>query len=586
MKTNRSLPILILLMFALLLPAAAPAENAEALGSPMPDFTVTATDGSVFTLSEVLKDKEAVLVKIFATWCGPCLAEFPVLNELYETYGDRVGFVALSGWPEDTPEVLAQYVQDNGITFPVARDEGDVSSWLDVTAYPTLAVVDRFGNVCLLTVGAHLSADPFVRLFDVLLSEDYTQTVLFDDMPEPEAPADPGEKALSDALNLPGGTLVFRTPDGTWPMLPDTADGRVCVIPSNLEAEGYPAAVACSLVSAEGDALVFDFATDTEAAIDLLTLYVDGASVKSFGGTHGWTRWAVPLEAGEHTVIFAFLHVPSAPDAASVYLSGVGLLSGDEAAAALSALPELPVADEFRFTVLTPGSRPVVFNDPEGFLSSYLGDYTACVVNDESATVRTDITAETDPESAFLSSDYDGCLVSIASCLNPEGDAYVAATWLDSLATTSYPYTVVSFYPSLESASADPYNRRCLLLFRDEENLEAFVEQFADVLGEDPWRYADDPADPAAESGQITYTVLFTDADGNPVPGCAVNFCTSDSCQLVFADEQGEAVLTGDPYPYHVQVVIVPEGYAFDLTQEFTLDAGGETLRLTLTQEQ
>ncbi len=125
MKTKRSFPVLILLLVALLLPAAAPAENSGALGNPMPDFTVTAADGSVFTLSEALKEKDAVLIKVFATWCEPCLAEFPVLSSLYEAYGDRVGFIALSGWEGDTPDVLAQYAAENGIRFPVARDEGN-----------------------------------------------------------------------------------------------------------------------------------------------------------------------------------------------------------------------------------------------------------------------------------------------------------------------------------------------------------------------------------------------------------------------------------------------------------------------------
>ncbi len=452
--------------------------------------------------------------------------------------------------------------------------------------------MDRFGNVCLLTVGAHLSGAPFIRLFDILLDDSYTQTTVFDDMPEPTPPENPGDEALSAALNLPGGTLSFHTPDGMWPMLPDTADGRVCVTPSNLDAEGYPSAMVFDFVSGEDDALTFEFTTETEAAVDLLTLYIDGGIVKSFGGSHDWTRWAVPLEAGAHSAIFSFLHIPSVTAAENVHLANVGIISGDEAAAALAALPALPVADESGLTVLTPGTRTVVFPDPQGFLTSNLGNFTACVVNDETATVRADITAGIDPERAFFSSDYDGCIVCLADCLNEEGDAYVAATRLDTYDTTGYPYTTVSVYPSLESASDNPYGRMCLLLFRDEENLTVFAEQFAEALGEEPWHYADAAeeapgaaVEPAGESGQASYAVLFTDADGNPVPGCAVNFCTADSCRLVFADENGEAALTDEPYPYHVQVVIVPEGYAFDLTQEFTLDANGETLRLTLTRE-
>lgn len=54
------------------------------LGGPMPDFTVSTLDGGTFTLSDALKEKDAVLVNFWATWCGPCAFEFPYLEEAYE----------------------------------------------------------------------------------------------------------------------------------------------------------------------------------------------------------------------------------------------------------------------------------------------------------------------------------------------------------------------------------------------------------------------------------------------------------------------------------------------------------------------
>ena len=41
-------------------------------GQPMPDFTVSLTDGTTATLSKLLKEKDLVVLNIFASWCGPC----------------------------------------------------------------------------------------------------------------------------------------------------------------------------------------------------------------------------------------------------------------------------------------------------------------------------------------------------------------------------------------------------------------------------------------------------------------------------------------------------------------------------------
>ena len=86
--------IALLLLSLCLVPASA--EDEFSLGQPFPDFTVTDTEGNVFTLSEALKDHEAVLINFWAAWYWPCEDEIPFLNEAYEQYGDRVAFISLS----------------------------------------------------------------------------------------------------------------------------------------------------------------------------------------------------------------------------------------------------------------------------------------------------------------------------------------------------------------------------------------------------------------------------------------------------------------------------------------------------------
>ena len=97
---------IIIVLLAVILALAAgtvAAEESELPGKPFEDFTATDTEGNVFTLSEALKDHEAVLINFWATWCPPCQNEMPHLQKLWETYGDRVAMIALSTEPIRRP---------------------------------------------------------------------------------------------------------------------------------------------------------------------------------------------------------------------------------------------------------------------------------------------------------------------------------------------------------------------------------------------------------------------------------------------------------------------------------------------------
>ena len=176
--------ILALLLSVMLLAGIASAEETQDdfLGKPFPDFTVTDTEGNSFTLSEALKDHEAVLINFWATWCGPCNKEFPYLNEAYGKYRDRVAFIALSTEKKDTIEEIEAYRKENGIDFPMARDEGGMYRYIAANSIPKTVVVDRFGNAAFYH-NAFTNAKEVGRALDTFLGDGYTETKVLNEIP-------------------------------------------------------------------------------------------------------------------------------------------------------------------------------------------------------------------------------------------------------------------------------------------------------------------------------------------------------------------------------------------------------------------
>jgi flagellar basal body-associated protein FliL len=50
------------------------------VGEAAPDFEVTTTDGESLSMQGLLEGKDALVVVLFATWCGPCEKEFPFMD--------------------------------------------------------------------------------------------------------------------------------------------------------------------------------------------------------------------------------------------------------------------------------------------------------------------------------------------------------------------------------------------------------------------------------------------------------------------------------------------------------------------------
>lgn len=92
-----------------------------AVGSDAPPFELTTLDGKKLSSAKLYGNKP-VMVTLWATWCGPCVREAPLLNKLHKQYGDEVQFIAIS---VDNPAALAEvkaFPKKYNVSYPIAHD--------------------------------------------------------------------------------------------------------------------------------------------------------------------------------------------------------------------------------------------------------------------------------------------------------------------------------------------------------------------------------------------------------------------------------------------------------------------------------
>ncbi|MEI5907630.1 redoxin domain-containing protein [Bacillus spongiae] len=118
-------------------------------GATPPDFTLTTVDGKDMTLS-ALKGKKVIL-NFWATWCPPCKAEMPYMQQYYETFQKEhnVEIVAVNLTSEDNgPSAVQKFIKDYQLTFPVLLDKsGEVADSYKVLSIPTTYFLTSDGHI-------------------------------------------------------------------------------------------------------------------------------------------------------------------------------------------------------------------------------------------------------------------------------------------------------------------------------------------------------------------------------------------------------------------------------------------------------
>ncbi len=130
------------------------------------DWNLMDLEGRPVSFSEF--KNEIIFLSFWATWCPPCRAEMPNIQNLYELYGDRVSFILAS---QEDPETLRRYLEDHGYSMPVYRMIQNPPTKLGTTSIPTTFLVTREGKIPVRKTGAARWDGKFFRDYlDHLLS--------------------------------------------------------------------------------------------------------------------------------------------------------------------------------------------------------------------------------------------------------------------------------------------------------------------------------------------------------------------------------------------------------------------------------
>jgi thiol-disulfide isomerase/thioredoxin len=121
------------------------AHSVSAATTAAPDFTLKSATGENVRLAE--QHGQVVMLNFWASWCGPCRQEMPLLDGIAKKYG-KMGFVLYGINVEQDNSDAKKMLKELGVSFTILFDpESKLSGLYNVDAMPTSVMIDKKGNI-------------------------------------------------------------------------------------------------------------------------------------------------------------------------------------------------------------------------------------------------------------------------------------------------------------------------------------------------------------------------------------------------------------------------------------------------------
>jgi cytochrome c biogenesis protein CcmG/thiol:disulfide interchange protein DsbE len=137
-----------------------------------PDFTLEGIDGETFTLSDLRGS--VLVVNLWASWCPPCRAEMPALQQVYEKYRDRgLEILAVNTTYQDREAEARAFVGELGLSFPILLEcTGEMARGYQLRAMPSTFFIDREGVIRKVILGGPMSDATLQTAIEELLEDE------------------------------------------------------------------------------------------------------------------------------------------------------------------------------------------------------------------------------------------------------------------------------------------------------------------------------------------------------------------------------------------------------------------------------
>ncbi len=162
------LPIVLLAVYAAVFLVRSAPPGAR-IGQPAPSFALADLEGTPIRLSDLAG--RPVILNFWASWCGPCVEEFPLLQKAEAEHRGE-GLTVVGVVFQDRSEAARAFMQRMDAGWPAAMDPGgSVSAAYGVLAPPTTFFIGRDGTVVDMQVG-QLSRDTLERQVAAILAKE------------------------------------------------------------------------------------------------------------------------------------------------------------------------------------------------------------------------------------------------------------------------------------------------------------------------------------------------------------------------------------------------------------------------------
>ena len=127
----------------------------------LPAFEIADLSGNIWRLESL--EGKSVLINLWATWCGPCQAELPKLQELYDEVKDRKDLQIITLNIDEELGLVDPFLKEKGYTFPVLSAYNFVLGLLDLVGIPQNWIIDPTGKWRWTQFGYESSAENWVE---------------------------------------------------------------------------------------------------------------------------------------------------------------------------------------------------------------------------------------------------------------------------------------------------------------------------------------------------------------------------------------------------------------------------------------